>query len=78
VNQQNATSLEPKNQILAATLQALDDLALEFRRHLERLEGAHEPSVEDLDTVESTTDHGRLQLSTNGLDFGKLGHVARR
>src|SRR5688572_18311359 len=74
VDQENATALEPKNQILAATLDALDPLARELRRHLGGIERPGHAWVRDLDAVEHTPDQIRLEASADGLDLWKLGH----
>src|SRR5205807_7800528 len=76
VNQENATALEPKNQILAATLDGDDLLAFELGCDLARLERADEPRVVDLDADESVADECRLELSADGLDLGQLRHRA--
>ena len=75
VNQQDATTLEPDNQILAATLEAFDRLTLELGSDLERVERAHQPPVQDLHALEPATGHGRLEEYANRLDLGKLGHA---
>ena len=76
VNEQNAIGFEPDNQILAATLDRRDPLALELRRHLGRLVGSYEPRIVNLDPLEATARQHGLELSANGLDLGQLGHAA--
>ena len=77
VNEQNAIGLESKNQILAATLDRRDALALELRRHLGRLVWSHEPRIVNLDPLEATAREHRFQLGAHGLDLGQLGHPSR-
>src|SRR5437764_8045005 len=74
VNQENATALEPNNQILAASLDGDDALALQLGRDLERLERPHQPRVEDLDALKSPPDERGLELASDRLDLGQLGH----
>ena|SRR5438445_12487700 len=74
VNQENATTLEPNNQILAASLNGGDALALQLGRDLERLERPHQPRVEDLDALESPPHERGLELASDRLDLGQLGH----
>ena len=74
VNQENATTLEPNNQILAASLDGGDALALQLGRDLERLERPHQPRVEDLDALEAPPDERGLELATDRLDLGQFGH----
>src|SRR4051812_6314254 len=76
VDQENATALEPKNQIFAATLDGSHPLALQLGRHLGRLVGAHEPRVLDLDTLEAAPRQHRLESRADRLDLGQLGHTA--
>jgi hypothetical protein len=74
VNQENATSLEPNNQILAAAPDFRDALALELGRHLGGLERTHEPRIVDPDAVEAPSDEDGLEPAADGLDLGKLRH----
>jgi hypothetical protein len=76
VDQERATAVEPKNQILAAPLDGGDGLALELGSDLERLERADEPRVEDVDVLEAPPDERGLELAANRLDLGQLGHTA--
>jgi hypothetical protein len=78
VNQENATSLESNNQILAATFHALDDLASQLGGHLERVERANEATVEDLDSLEPPACERGLEASAYGLYLGQFGHRRRR
>src|SRR5829696_5642824 len=78
VNQENTPALEPNNQILAAPVHALDDLARELGGDLERIERANESSVQDLDVVEAAARQGGLQPAPDRLDLGQLGHRRRR
>jgi len=70
VNQENPTALEPKNQILAASVELRDALTLQLGCHRNRLEGTHEPRVVDLHTLKPSPDQHGLELSTHGLDLG--------
>jgi hypothetical protein len=74
VNQENATTLEPDNQILAAPLHGGHALALQLGRDLERLERPHQPRVEDLHLLEAPPHEQRLELAADRLDLGQLGH----
>ena len=74
VNQENPTALEPKNQILAATVDSCDTLALDLTRYEIRSERAREPRVGDGRLPDSGTREGRRDLPAYGLDFRKLGH----
>ena len=77
VNEQSPVRFEPNNQILAATLDRRDPLALELGRHLGRLVGTHESRIVDLDPLEAAPlEHGR-EARPDGLDLGQLGHDAR-
>jgi hypothetical protein len=75
VNQQDETTLEPDNYILATPIDGLDALAFESCGHLPRIERARESLVEDLDRSERTAGEDRRQLGSDGLDLGQLGHV---
>jgi len=70
VNQKNPTALEPKNQILAASVDLRDALALQFGCHRGRLERTDEPWVVDLHALEPPPDQDRFELSPDGLDLG--------
>ncbi len=75
VNQEYATAFEPKNQILAATLDRLDPLTLEVRRDRARLERPGQPFVEDVDPLERAAGEGWGEPAANSLDLGQLGHA---
>jgi hypothetical protein len=75
VNEQNPPGLEPNNQILAATLDRLDALAFELRRHLGRLVGPHEPRVVDLHALEPAAREQGRQARSYALDLGQLRHL---
>jgi len=70
VNQENPTALEPKNQILAASVDFRDALALQLGCHRDRLEWTDEPRVVDLNALEPPPDQERFELSPDGLDLG--------
>src|SRR4051794_41233416 len=75
VDQEHAPAFEPKNQILPATIDALDALSLELGRHLGWIVGTREPRVGDVDALEPATGEVRLEPTTNRLDFGQLRHA---
>jgi len=75
VNQQDETTLEPDNYILATSIDRCDPLPLELRSDLTRVEGTRKPLVEDLDRTERPAGEDRRQLSSDGLDLGQLGHA---
>src|SRR3954452_13963219 len=75
VNQMYATALEPKNQILAATVDSDRPLAAELRSDLRGIKRLRQTGIEDLDVVEAATDNVRLQLGTYRLDLWQLRHV---
>jgi hypothetical protein len=77
VNEENATALEPDNQILAATLDRRDQLTLELRRHLGGFVGADESSVRDLDALEAAAREDRRESAPDALDLGELRHAVR-
>ena len=76
VNQETATALEPKNQILAATIERLDPLADELRLDEPGILGPRESRVGDLHRLESPPDDHWLEPAANRLDLGQLGHPA--
>ena len=76
VNQERPTAREPNNQILAATLQRLDALALELGGDFDRLVGPYEPGVVDPHALERAPDELGLEPDADGLDLGQLGHLA--
>ena len=74
VDQENATALEPNNQVLAAPLERLDALADELGRDLGRILWPRQPRVFDLDVLEAPSVEHRLEPAPNRLDLGQLGH----
>src|SRR5438067_2848484 len=76
VDQEDATALEPDNQILAAPLDRGDSLARELGRHLGRVFRTRQPRVVDLDAREAAADEHRLEPPADRLDLGQLGHPA--
>jgi hypothetical protein len=70
VNQETPTALEPKNQILAASLQRSHALAHELGRDHDRILGPRQPRVADLDPLQASPDDGRREPQANGLDLG--------
>jgi len=77
VNQETATALEPKNQILAATIELGDPLADQLGLDEPRVVRSRQPWVGDLHRLESPSRDDRLEPATNRLDLGQLGHPAR-
>jgi hypothetical protein len=76
VNQERATGLEPKNQILPAPFDRGDALAFEFGRDGNRLERSHQTRVEDLDVLEAPAFQPRRQPAPYRFHLGQLGHGA--
>jgi hypothetical protein len=74
VHQERTTRLEPDNQILAATIDQGDPLAVELSRHLERLERTRQPRIVDSDVLEDPALEHRRKPPADGLDLGQLGH----
>ena len=70
VNQENTTTLESKNQILAAAVERRDQLSLELGGHSGGVEGPGEARVLDLDALEAAPEELRLKTSSDGLDLG--------
>jgi hypothetical protein len=76
VNQENATGLEPNNQILATAIDRDDSLAFQLCGHSGGVERAGEARIVDLDALETPTHQERLEPCSHGLDLGQLGHGA--
>jgi hypothetical protein len=74
VDQENATALEPHNQILAATFDRCDTLAFELGRHLGRLVRTNEARIVDGHSLEAPADERRLELPADALDLRQLRH----
>jgi hypothetical protein len=70
VNQERASRFEPNNQILAATIDQRDALAVELVCHREWVERSREPRIGDPDLLEDPALEHRRQSSANGLDLG--------
>ena len=70
VNQENATSPEPNNQILAATIESGDPFPFELGGHFDRVDRPCDARIEDLDALEAAPDELRLKTSSDGLDLG--------
>src|SRR5436305_14879924 len=75
VDQENATALEPNNQILAAPLDGRDALTFQLGRHLGRLVWPHETRVVDAHPLEATPDECRLELPADAFDLRELRHA---
>jgi hypothetical protein len=76
VDQERPTGFESDYYILPATVDGLDPLADELCGDLDRVVGARQAWVEDLDTVEAAADEHRLEPAADGLDLWQLGHGA--
>ena len=74
VHQENATALEPDNQILAAPLHRGDPLAGQLGRYLGGLVPADEPRVVDVDVLEGAS-HKDGSSPGAPVDLGQLGHL---
>jgi hypothetical protein len=74
VDQERPTRLEPNNQILTATIDLGDTLALELAGDLERVVRTREARIGDLDVREAVAFQRRREPAANGLDLGQLGH----
>src|SRR5918993_854063 len=76
VNQERPTRFEPKNQILAAPLQTLDDLARQLGGDPQWVEGTHEPAVVDIDLLKASSHNRWFEATADGLHPRQLGHPA--
>jgi hypothetical protein len=74
VDQEYTTASKPKNQILAASLEGLNDLAVEFGGDLRGIEWPRQPRIADLDALESPPDECRLEARANRLHLGQFRH----
>jgi hypothetical protein len=52
VHQERATRLEPNNQILAATIDQSDTLAVQLSRNVDRIERSRQPRIRDSNLLE--------------------------
>jgi hypothetical protein len=69
VDQENSTTLEPNNEILAAPVDGCDAFPLELRRDFGWVVGANEAPVVDGDFLEATTCERGLELPAYALDL---------
>ena len=76
VNQENATRLEPNNQILATAIDGDDSLAFQLGGHSGGVERTGEARIEDLDALQTPAYEHRLEPCSDRLDLGQLGHAA--
>jgi hypothetical protein len=74
VDQESPTSLEPNDQILAATVHRYDPFAREFARHVVGIERSRQPRVEDPDLRQLAPLERRRKPQPNRLDLGQLWH----
>ena len=75
VNQERTTGLEPNNQILAATFDQRDALAVQLMCDLEWIERACQPGIGNANVLEDTAFEHRREPPADRLDLGQLGHV---
>jgi hypothetical protein len=75
VDEENATATKPKNQILAASLDGIDDLALELEGDFIGIERPRDPGIRDLYALEPPPDERRLQGRAHRLDLRELRHA---
>jgi hypothetical protein len=76
VDQEYTAASKPKNQILATSLEGLNDLAVQLGCDLVWIERPRDPGIGDLDSLEPTPDERRFQAHANRLDFRQLRHGA--
>jgi hypothetical protein len=76
VNQENSTTLEPNNQILAATTETGDALTLDLLGDLVRMERPSQSWIADRGALDPPSDDERLESATDRLDLGELRHAA--
>jgi hypothetical protein len=76
VNQENATTLEANNQILAASIEAGDPLAPELPGNLVGVERPSQPWIAYRCPLDPPSDDERLESATDRLDLGELRHAA--
>src|SRR5438067_4718922 len=77
VDQESPSRLEANNQILAATAERSDALALEAARNRRGIRGPGQPRIRHLDPLEAPPLEQRGKLSPDRLDLGQLGHGRR-
>jgi hypothetical protein len=70
VNQENATTLEPNNQILASPIECLYPLSLELGSDSGGIEGPRQARVQNGDLFEPSPDDERLKADADCLDLG--------
>ena len=75
VNEKNETGVESNNQILAASLDRVDPLALELSLDQARVDRACQTLVEDPNGAEGPAGEDRRQLSPHRLDLGQFRHA---
>ena len=74
VDDQRAAAVEPPQQVLAAALDRGDPLPDERVRDERGVDGAGQPRVDDLHTVDRRALEHRAEPAPDGLDLGQLGH----
>ena len=74
VDQEYTTAAKPKNQILAASFERLNDLAAQLSGDLLGIEWPRQPRIGDLNALELPPDECRLEARANRLDLGQLRH----
>src|SRR5262249_53217768 len=74
VDEECEAARHAQQQVLPASLDGDDDVALEFLRDLEQIVGTRQARVEDLDAGERATLEAWGELRPDRLDLRKLGH----
>ena len=76
VDQEYTTASKPKNQILATSLERLDDLSVKLGGDLVGIEWPSDPGIGNLNSFEASSDDRGLEARANRLDLGELRHGA--
>ena len=74
MDQERATGGEADDQVLAAPVDALDPLASQLGRDLERILGPCQAHIRDLDVLERPPFERGRDRPPDGLDLGELRH----
>ena len=77
VDEQRETALQAEHQVLPASLDGHDRIALELLGHLEEVDRPREARIEDLDAHERPPREPRRELRADRLDLRKLRHGGR-
>lgn len=76
VDQEYTTASKPKNQILATSLERLNDLSVKLGCDLVGIEWPSDPGIGNLNSFEASSDDRGLEARANRLDLGELRHGA--